>query len=149
MRWLKWTCVALALAFVASMIVFRMLPLSLEGVHVRYDPSGLGQMSQPQGHVWREPQVGDGRAQMAAFDAVIRATPRTKQVAGSYEEGVITYITRSRVFGFPDITSVWRDVALVGTTTPAIEVAGLARYGTLDFGVNRDRIQGWLVQLGR
>src|SRR6056297_2473742 len=43
---------------------------------------------------------------LAALDAIIRDTPRTRVLAGSPDQGMITYVSRSRVFGFPDYTTV-------------------------------------------
>jgi uncharacterized protein (DUF1499 family) len=60
------------------------------------------------------------------------------------EEGRITYMTRSLVFGFPDYTTV--------TTVPAGDGAqvvayGRLRFGSSDMGVNRERLESWLAQL--
>ena len=43
---------------------------------------------------------------LAAIDAAARATPRTRVLAGSVEAGMITYVTRSRLWAFPDYTTV-------------------------------------------
>lgn len=90
------------------------------------------------GGVRRLVQAGpDG---LARLDAVARATPRTERLAGSVEEGMITYITRSRVIGFPDYTTVSQE----GET---LRAHGRLRFGRSDFGVNRARVEGWLEAL--
>jgi hypothetical protein len=78
---------------------------------------------------------------LAALDRVIRDTPRTRVLAGSVDEGMVTYVTRSRVFGFPDYTTVRQ----AGDT---LEIYGRLRFGKSDMGVNAARIDGWLARLG-
>lgn len=89
---------------------------------------------------------GTPRDVLERFDAIAMATPRTQRLAGSVAEGRITYITRSKSFGFPDYTSV--------TTFGSKKGAGIAvfaqqRFGREDFGVNQARVEDWLGQLGR
>ncbi len=77
---------------------------------------------------------------LADLDRIIRAEPRTQVLAGSVDEGMITYVTRSRVFGFPDYTTVAQrggDVALHARL----------RYGRSDMGVNKARVERWLDAL--
>jgi len=50
---------------------------------------------------------------------------------------MITYVTRSRVFGFPDYTTVRQ-------AGPQLEIYGRLRFGRSDLGVNAARIDGWL-----
>ncbi|AEI94328.1 DUF1499 domain-containing protein [Roseobacter litoralis] len=76
----------------------------------------------------------------AAADAYMAALPRTKALAGSLDEGRITYITRSQVFGFPDYTTVeYAD----GT----LKAFARLRYGQSDLGVNRERLEGLIAAL--
>ncbi|WP_170338272.1 DUF1499 domain-containing protein [Ruegeria arenilitoris] len=90
------------------------------------------------GGVIRVAQTGpDG---LARLDQVARATPRTTVLAGSVDEGLITYVTRSRVFGFPDYTTAQQD----GDT---LRIYGRLRFGRRDFDVNRSRVDGWLAAL--
>lgn len=77
---------------------------------------------------------------LATLDAIIRDTPRTQVLAGSVGDGMITYVTRSRVFGFPDYTTVRQDGDM-------LEIYGRLRFGKSDMGVNAARIDGWLRQL--
>jgi len=78
---------------------------------------------------------------LARLDALVRATPRTKVLAGSVQDGMITYVTRSRVMGFPDYTTVALD-------DDALRIHGRLRFGRSDLGVNAARIDGWLEALG-
>ncbi|MFK7937762.1 MAG: DUF1499 domain-containing protein [Roseovarius sp.] len=77
---------------------------------------------------------------LARLDAIIRATPRTVVLAGSVEDGMITYVTRSAAFGFPDYTTVQQD-------GPQMTIYGRLRIGYADLGVNAKRIDGWLALL--
>ena len=84
--------------------------------------------------------VETGPDGLARLDKIARATPRTSVLAGSLEEGMITYITRTKVFGFPDYTTVQQD----GDT---LRIYARLRFGRRDFGVNRDRVTQWLALL--
>lgn len=74
------------------------------------------------------------------LDGVIRVTPRTTVLAGSPREGMITYITRSAIFGFPDYTTVHQNGARV-------EIYARLRFGRSDLGVNGKRVDAWLAAL--
>ncbi len=78
------------------------------------------------------------------INRVALSQPRTALFAGSVDEGHMTYITRTRVFGFPDFTSV-RVVSAPGGATFA--AFARSRFGKSDFGVNRDRLESWLKTL--
>ena len=92
------------------------------------------------GAVFRIVQTGPER--LAQLHAAALATPRTKVLNGSVAGGMVTYISRSRVFGFPDYTTARQD-------GDVLKVFGRARFGRQDFGVNRRRVEGWLSQIGR
>lgn len=77
---------------------------------------------------------------LAQLDRVIRAEPRTRVLAGSVEAGMVTYVTRSRVFGFPDYTTV-------AQRGDMLDLHARLRYGRSDMGVNRARVERWLEAL--
>jgi hypothetical protein len=77
-------------------------------------------------------------ATLAAFEAVALATARTTLLEAP--GGGATYVTRSALFGFPDITSVaLRDFD--GET--GLCIVARQRFGTEDFGVNEARVAAW------
>ena len=79
---------------------------------------------------------------LAKLAEVAEATPRTTRLAGSVEEGRITWITRSRLFGFPDYATA----ATIETTAgPQMCIVSRQRFGSEDAGVNAARLQGWLM----
>lgn len=82
--------------------------------------------------------VGAGEDGLARLDAIIRDTPRTSVLAGSVDEGMITYVTRSAVFGFPDYTTI-------RANGPQIEIYARLRFGASDLGVNAARVERWLA----
>lgn len=81
---------------------------------------------------------------LAAFDAVAMAEPRTRRLAGSVEEGRITYVSRSRLWGFPDYTTVTAVPEGEGTV---LVIWGRSRFGQSDLGVNAARIGRWTAAL--
>jgi uncharacterized protein (DUF1499 family) len=81
---------------------------------------------------------------LAALDAVALATPRTARVAGSPEEGRITWVTRSQVWGFPDFTTA---AAVPDGTGTSLAIFARARFGASDIGVNAARVTDWLARL--
>ncbi|SFS08954.1 DUF1499 domain-containing protein [Yoonia litorea] len=78
---------------------------------------------------------------LAAFEQRALATPRTTLLAGSVAERLLTFETRSLIWGFPDYTTVTVENDL-------LIVYGRLRFGRSDMGVNKARIQGWLDSLG-
>lgn len=85
-------------------------------------------------------RIPGGEEAMATLDRIILSTPRTELLAGSVEEGRITYVTRSKWMGFPDYTTLELDGEV-------IELYARLRFGQADLGVNRARVEGWLQEL--
>ena len=83
---------------------------------------------------------GDGAALLAALDAVAQQTPRTTRLAGSVAEGRITWVTRSRLWGFPDYTTA-------ETRPDGLYVFARLRFGREDMGVNAARLAAWAARL--
>lgn len=81
---------------------------------------------------------------LGRLDAVAMATPRTMRLAGSVDEGRITYVTRTKGLGFPDYTTV---EAVEGPGGTSLAIFARLRFGKSDLGVNRARVEGWLAAL--
>ena len=77
---------------------------------------------------------------LAKLDATALATPRTTRLAGSVDEGRITWITRSALWGFPDYTTA--EIRPEG-----VLVHARLRFGKSDLGVNAARLSDWLSRL--
>jgi len=65
---------------------------------------------------------------------------RTVLLAGSIDEGMATFITRSKLWGFPDYTTIW-------INGDALAIHARARFGKSDIGVNAARVSKWLATL--
>lgn len=78
------------------------------------------------------------------LDAIALATPRTTRLAGTPEEGRMTWVTRSRLWGFPDYTTVQTSATCTGTR---IDLLARLRFGGDDMGVNAARLSAWFAAL--
>lgn len=78
--------------------------------------------------------VEGGPETLGALDRAILAMPRTRVLAGSVRSGHITYVTRSLVFGFPDMTTMQ-------LVEDRIRMHARLRFGSSDLGVNRARLE--------
>jgi len=76
---------------------------------------------------------------LIAIDAVIRKIG-AKVLSGSVDSGHITYISRSRIMGFPDYITVQK-------FNEKLRIYSRSRFGQSDLGVNKRRVEGWLLQL--
>jgi uncharacterized protein (DUF1499 family) len=88
--------------------------------------------------------VATPEAVLDALDGVAMASPRTERLAGSAAEGRITWVTRSRLVGFPDYTTA---TAVEGEGGTRLVIHGRQRFGSGDWGVNRARVEDWLARL--
>lgn len=82
--------------------------------------------------------VPEGLARLAV---VADGWERTERVAGTPGEGMITWVTRSRVIGFPDYTTAIQE-------GDRLRVFGRLRFGRNDFGVNARRLDSWISAAG-
>lgn len=78
------------------------------------------------------------------ISSVVLSTPRTQKIAGSEKSGMITYVTRTRVFGFPDYTTI---LVSQNAEKTQVRMFGRLRFGRSDFGVNAARLKGWVLAL--
>lgn len=85
--------------------------------------------------------ISGGAQEMAALRDIALQTPRTSLLAGSPEEGLMTFVTRSKWMGFPDYTTVQ-------SADGQIRIYARLRFGQSDLGVNKARLEGWLAELG-
>ena len=140
LRMLIWLIV---IAIAAGMAYVRLAPSDPAQWNTRAEPVGTGTQTRPNGYIWRKVPDGDGNAMLQALADVADATPRTSLLAGSVQDGQLTFVTRSAFFGFPDYTTMGVYQTAEGETY--VEVYGRARFGSSDLGVNTKRIKGWLA----
>ena len=129
--------IAAFLAVLAAYAAYvRLAPHDPARWHVAVGPGPAEEVAAG-GYTLRRPaQTGD----LAALDRIALATPRTFRLAGSPEAGRITWVTRSRVFGFPDYTTA-------ELADGELRVTARLRFGLGDSGVNRARVRRWLAAL--
>lgn len=125
--------VLLVIGLAALAIYVRLTPVTPKPVSLDYskDTAMTG------GFVAVRAFDGDAAAVLERLTQVALMTPRTTLVS----QEPLTFVTRSRGFGFPDVTQVWvRD----GTLTVHAHLV----YGKADLGVNKARVLAWLEALG-
>ncbi|MDE4189752.1 DUF1499 domain-containing protein [Phaeobacter gallaeciensis] len=84
--------------------------------------------------------VNTGPDGLRRFDRITGQAPRTQLLAGSVEDQMVTYVTRTKLFGFPDYTTARQDGEL-------LKVYARLRFGRSDLGSNKARIDNWLSQM--
>jgi uncharacterized protein (DUF1499 family) len=122
----------------AFMMYVRFSPIKSEAWNVPLRAKAAGTYRDKSG-VQEIQALENPPSALVRLDRIIQATPRTTVLAGSVAEGMISYITRSRFWGFPDVTTV--------SATETLNIHARLRFGRSDFGVNGARVQGWLDQL--
>jgi len=85
------------------------------------------------------PDSGTPADLLARLDAVVLASPRSTRLAGSVEEGRITWVTRSKLWGFPDYTTA-------EARPDGLHIHARIRFGGGDLGVNAARLRAWLLR---
>jgi uncharacterized protein (DUF1499 family) len=134
----------LALAAAGLALYVRLAPSDSARWHVdpveAADPGDTGvRLLPPDGPVF----AATPEAVVEAFDAVAMATPRVTRLAGSVAEGHVTYVARSRFWGFPDYVTV-KVLPAPENDGATVAILSRLRFGGSDMGVNRARVEAWL-----
>ncbi len=80
-----------------------------------------------------------------AFADIALTEPRVRILDGGKDEGMMTFVARSRIFGFPDFITV---KAVSEGAETKLSVASHARFRAgSDWGVNRERLDRWFAEL--
>ncbi|SEL31912.1 DUF1499 domain-containing protein [Pacificibacter marinus] len=134
-------CLVLGL-LIAAQVYVRLSPMRSETWHV--DPFEVQPPAQG-GALDRFTAPLQAQVALDAFASVAQSTPRTTLLAGSLQEGRLSYVTRSLLWGFPDVTTIG-----VRETPDGADVAVFARlrFGKSDMGVNAKRIAAWRAAAG-
>nr|WP_110570897.1 DUF1499 domain-containing protein [Yoonia vestfoldensis] len=133
--------IVLVVLVLGAMAYVRLAPTDVARWHQLGPVDGPGDVAAPGGYRAVRMITADAPQVLAAIEAIARATPRTSLIAGSVAEGMMTFQTRSLVWGFPDHTTV-------AVQDDQLVIDGRLRFGESDMGVNRTRVQDWLDQLG-
>lgn len=133
----------IVIALVALVAYVRLAPIEPARWHVQAEGQKMGKTQAANSYIWRASVEDDGAETLAKLDRAIMQTPRTEVVAGSLAEGQITYVTRTKLMGYPDFTTI----GVYGADPRYVEVYGRSRFGRSDLGVNAKRVNGWLAQI--
>ncbi|WP_417250730.1 DUF1499 domain-containing protein [Celeribacter sp.] len=139
---MKLTLLALAGVFLALQAAIRLAPTDTARWHV--DPVVAGDPGQA-GTLQRVEVDLSPDEVLAKLANVAEATARTTRIAGSVEDGRITYRTRSFLWGFPDYTTIAATPTATGST---LTILARLRFGKSDVGVNGRRVAAWLDAAG-
>lgn len=84
--------------------------------------------------------VMSGKNGLADLHAVAMSEPRTTVLAGSVADGMVTYVTRSKLMQYPDYTTAVQDGDI-------LKIFARSRFGRKDFSVNATRLDRWIDAL--
>ena len=127
----------LVLAVAAGLAFVRLAPSDASRWHVP-----IGSAENTDGEGWSARVVPATPGLLSEVHQAMLALPRTELLAGSVGEGRLTYITRSKLVGFPDYTTVEQD-------GEQIKLYARLRFGKSDLRVNAKRLDGLLKRVGR
>lgn len=82
---------------------------------------------------------------MAAFDRIALAQTETERLAGTPDQGFVTYVQRTPLVKYPDYISV--KAVDLGNGQSALAILSRSRFGKSDLGVNKARVTEWLKGL--
>ncbi|MDX8352115.1 DUF1499 domain-containing protein [Cognatiyoonia sp. IB215182] len=125
----------------ALMAYIRLAPTNAEKWYALPDVNEPGDTREEGGFLAVRRITAPADEVLTAVEQRALATPRTRLLRGNVAEGMITFQTRSLIWGFPDHTTV----AVQGDL---LVIYGRLRFGRSDLGVNKARIEGWLETLG-
>lgn len=125
----------LVLVIVGGLAFVRLAPSDPARWHVP-----IGAAETVDGTGWSARVVPNTEGLLSDLHQGMLAAPRTQLLAGSVGEGRLTYVTRSKLMGYPDYTTIETD----GTQ---IKLYGRLRFGKSDMGVNGKRLDGLLKRV--
>ena len=132
----------LAAAFLALLAYIRLAPSHAARWHIdpttAADPGPAGVLIAPGKYV----STDTATALLEKFDAIAREHSATARLAGSVTDNHITYVVRSKWFGFPDYLTIKTIPTDTGGST--LSILSRLRFGQSDLGVNRARLDSWL-----
>ena len=131
----------LVVLIVGLMAYVRFAPTDTARWHQMPDTAEPGDVQEAGGFRAVRRMTAPAADVLMALEQRALATPRTTLLAGSVAEGMLTFQTRSLLWGFPDHTTV-------AVQDDLIVIYGRLRFGQSDMGVNKARIEAWLETLG-
>ncbi|MBT8412936.1 MAG: DUF1499 domain-containing protein [Boseongicola sp.] len=124
----------------------RFAPTDIDAFHI--DPA-IANDPGPRGHKvigLEAPRFdGDPDTVMEALMRVARAEPRVRRLDGSVDEGMLTFVARSKWLGFRDYVT-FKAVAEGSQTKLAAISRSRYEIGS-DWGTNRERLENWFTKI--
>lgn len=133
----KWLIVALLLVAAAQAYV-RLAPLPADRLGARPGPMDVGVHPAPGGVKLVRPLAELPADAFERLLAIAATTARTKRLGQGTDPA--TFVTRSRLWGFPDIATIW-------VADGNLHVASHLVFGQGDLGVNAARVARWMDAL--
>ena len=132
---------------VVAILSLRFWPLSNADFHV--DPFTIAPPNSPNFYLSKNEEgifSVPAHSLVQALEKMVATLPRVTRIsAGSDGLFHVTYVSRSLVFGFPDLISI--KILESSPTSSKIKLFSRSRFGHSDLGVNRARVQVWLATL--
>ena len=122
-------------AIVCGMAFIRLAPTDVARWH-----KPIGNADSTDGKGWSARVLPSEPGLFSDLHLEMLKLPRTELIAGSVGEGRLTYITRSRIMGFPDYTTIEQ-------TDTNIQLYARLRFGRSDLGVNGKRLDGLIERV--
>lgn len=145
----------LAIAFAGTAIGMR--TVGDDPAHWHVDPANTERTGKPNDYLVAPPESTKAQsdrtfqdsplppeALLFLFDSVVRPGGQGQPLAGSVDDGHVTYVVRSAVVGFPDYVSV---KAVKRPNGSALIIWSRSRFGYSDLGANKERVDRWLAQI--
>jgi uncharacterized protein (DUF1499 family) len=142
--------VLLVLGVIVAVIVYvRLAPDNTAGVHIQAEPRGPGDYPTSVRFLAVRQITAAPEDVLRAITQAAMDRDRTKALAGTVDDGMVTFVTRSKLMGFPDYTTVSIIPAdTVDNAGPLVMIDARLRYGKNDLGVNKARVASLLDALG-
>ena len=137
----------LVLLVIAALVWVRVAPHDVDRWHVdpaeEEDPGARGVRM-----VGRDAPRFPGHPDdvLATFTEIVTANPRARVLDGDVDEGMITFVIRTRRLAFPDYLTV--KATDEGNETK-LSLLARSRFGGNDFDLNRQRLEYLLGELDR
>jgi Protein of unknown function (DUF1499) len=135
MTLIKTLAIAIILVGLAQLYV-RLSPLPRQRLEDRPGPMEPGVHPMKGGVKVVRPLAGLPPDALARLAEIAAATPRTRQVG----DDPLAFVTRSALWGFPDIALIWSDGANLHLHSHLV-------FGNGDLGVNAARVTRWFEAL--
>lgn len=146
---LKYIVAIIIFLIVLTAVYVRLAPVDLTSIHVQAEAREPGDYPSAGGFIAVREINEPTQNMRAAINRIILETPRTERVAGDIGTTVMTYRTRSAVFGLPDFAAIsFIEKGANENDKPLMIINSHLVYGGSDIGVNKRRVKAWLDALG-